>query len=709
MSDMQANSTELLEKKLREFRALAEMNKEIHSTMNIHQLLKILVEKAVVGVNFERCLIYLLEENYLRCVAWIDRIKKEKASIIKKRVGFHMEENAAEVLAVKTGKPLYIENPHQDHRVSAKLLRVSETKEYCIAPLIGRNKVLGVLTGDKPYCKEPILPSDIQTLMLFAGHISLAIENSLLYEEKERFNKVLEKRVQERTSELAEANQELSTKMTELSTLYKMSRLLNQSLHQNAVLDQIVTSVGELGYDACSVRITENDHFRVVVKCGLDEDYDAFADVPVTDSPYSDLLETTNAFAVSDLSGTPVPEPFREYCRLRSIRGCIVMPLVTKGNMIGQIRIYSQIPSILKDTQKDFFSAFGQQAAAALENAMMFEKILEEKNKIENLSQRIEQENIYLKERIKTDFVIGKSSKMKELMDLVHKVAPTSTTVILYGETGTGKELIANAIHEISPRKDCPLIKVNCAAIPEELIESELFGHEKGAFTGAHEKHIGMFELANGGTIFLDEIGDLAMKTQTKLLRVLQEQEIQRIGSKAPIRVDVRVIAATNKDLRKNIEERTFRPDLFYRLNVFPITLPPLRERKEDIEELINVFLSKYASLRHLKMTLSQEAMAILLTYSWPGNVRELKNILERLVIISRDNVITKKDLPKELWQEFNSERPIRPLRTSIREFKREQVFHALSEARGKKSTAAEMLGLPRSNFSRLLKSLDLP
>ena len=702
--------SEFAEKKLREFRALAEMNKEIHSTMSINQLLKILVEKAVVGVNFERCLIYLLEEDYLRCAAWIDRVKREKASIIKKKVGFGMDENAVEVLAVKTGKAIYVEDAPSDKRVSQKLLRVSDTRQYCVAPLVGRSAILGVLTGDKWYSKEPILPEDMETLQLFAGHISLAIENARLYEEKERLSKLLEKKVEERTLELAQANSQLQKKMTELSTLYQMSKLLNKSLEESAILDQISAMVGGLGYDICSIRVIEKGKPRLALVKGLDQEYKGFAEVPLIEieTAFDDMLASGNAYAINDLDSSPVPSSFRKYCRKREIRSCIVVPMVTKGILVGILRIYSKNRSAFKDEQKNFFSAFGQQAGTALENAMMFQKIVAEKNHIQTMSERIEQENIYLKERIRSDFVIGKSAKMAEVMDLVKKVAPTSTTVAVYGETGTGKELIANAIHEMSSRKDGPLIKVNCAAIPDDLIESELFGHEKGAFTSAYGKRIGMFELAQGGTIFLDEIGDLSLRTQTKLLRVLQEQEIQRIGAKAPVRVDIRVIAATNKDLKSRIGEKLFRSDLFYRLNVFPISLPPLRERKEDMEELVHFFLSKYAHIGGKKRSLHPEAMNVFLGYSWPGNIRELENVVERLVIVSRNEVIVKGDLPKEMWREPDFEMPDKPLSEAVLDFKKETVVRALAKAGGKKARAAEILGLPRSNFSRLLKSLEL-
>jgi PAS domain S-box-containing protein len=253
---------------------------------------------------------------------------------------------------------------------------------------------------------------------------------------------------------------------------------------------------------------------------------------------------------------------------------------------------------------------------------------------------RLTAQNIYLQEEIKAvhnfEEIIGTSPKLTAVLDNVRRVAPTDAAVLITGETGTGKELVARAIHFTSKRKDKPLIKVNCAALPSGLVESELFGHEKGAFTGAITKQTGRFELADGGTIFLDEIGDLPADAQAKLLRVLQEREFDRVGGKAPIKVDVRVIAATNRDLLGAVREKKFREDLFYRLNVFPIQLPPLRERTEDIPLLVHFMVTKFATRigKHIE-SVSKQAMERLLAYPWPGNVRELENILERAVILA--------------------------------------------------------------------------
>ena len=253
---------------------------------------------------------------------------------------------------------------------------------------------------------------------------------------------------------------------------------------------------------------------------------------------------------------------------------------------------------------------------------------------------RLQQQNLYLQEEIKKGYnfeeIIGASAPLRAVLGHVKEVAPTDSTVLILGETGTGKELIARAIHSSSKRKERPLIKVNCAALPTGLIESELFGHEKGAFTGARERRIGRFELAHGGTIFLDEVGEVPPEVQVKLLRVLQEQEFERIGSTKTIKVDVRVIAATNRDLLKAVADGSFRQDLYYRLNVFPITLPPLRARAQDIPLFVHYFVSRFAQNIGRKIThVPHETMQRLVAYSWPGNVRELENVIERAVILS--------------------------------------------------------------------------
>lgn len=313
--------------------------------------------------------------------------------------------------------------------------------------------------------------------------------------------------------------------------------------------------------------------------------------------------------------------------------------------------------------------------------------------------------------------IIGQSPAIKRVFKLIEKVAPTESTVLILGESGTGKELVARAIHQKSRRKDGPFIPVNCGAIPEELLESELFGYEKGAFTGATRSKPGRFELANGGTIFLDEIAEMSPKLQVKLLRVLQEKKIERLGSEKAIPVNIRIIAATNRNLEEEVAEGRFREDLYFRLNVIPISLPPLRERKEDLPLLAEHFLKKFCEREEVPLRrLSEEALQILLNYTWPGNVRELKNLMERLVILSEEEIIRKEDLPEHLYGSssfrLNLPEAFPPegidLQETLKEIEKSLIIKALEVAGGVKSRAAKLLGLNRTTLIEKMKRLGL-
>jgi len=301
--------------------------------------------------------------------------------------------------------------------------------------------------------------------------------------------------------------------------------------------------------------------------------------------------------------------------------------------------------------------------------------------------------------------IIGKSKLLQDVVEKIRVVAPTDTSVLVVGESGTGKEKVAHAVHDLSERNHNPIVIVNCAALPHSLIESELFGHEKGSFTGANTMRIGKFEQANGGTIFLDEIGELPLDSQVKLLRVLQEKEIERLGGNKTIKVNVRVVAATNRSLEKEVAEGRFRLDLYYRLNVFPIQLPPLRERKEDIELLAHFFLKKYAaaSKRNIN-SISAKATEQLLNYSWPGNIRELEHLIERSVLLTRTSEIESFDLPKIQEEQTGSSGILK----SMEEMERDHIMNALESSGGKVSGfggAAELLKMqPQTLYSKIKK-----
>jgi len=321
------------------------------------------------------------------------------------------------------------------------------------------------------------------------------------------------------------------------------------------------------------------------------------------------------------------------------------------------------------------------------------QSLREERARLLEENQRLQDE---LKDRFRPSNIIGNSKPMQAIYDLIAQVSKSQTTVLIRGESGTGKELVAHAIHYNSARAGKPFIKVNCAALPETVLESELFGHEKGAFTGAVALRKGRFELAQGGTIFLDEIGDFTPATQIKLLRVLQEREFERVGGTQTIKVDVRVITATNRDLEEMIEQGTFRQDLYYRLNVFPIHLPPLRERKTDILLLADHFVGKYGKLNHKNIRrISTPAIDMLLAYHWPGNVRELENCIERAVLISTDDVIHGHHLPPTLQTaEASGTAFSGTLDATLDNIERELLLDALKSARGNKAKAARQLGI---------------
>src|SRR5580693_8997321 len=320
------------------------------------------------------------------------------------------------------------------------------------------------------------------------------------------------------------------------------------------------------------------------------------------------------------------------------IKAICLIPLVNRGRVLGILATSRTTETPFTPEDVDFFSRASGQIAIAIENALAYREISELKDKLA-------QEKLYLEEEIRTDSgferIIGKSAALKRVLQMVETVAPSDSTVLLLGDTGTGKELIARAIHDRSRRKDRTFVKLNCAAIPTGLLESELFGHEKGAFTGAIAQKVGRLELADQGTLFLDEVGDIPIEIQPKLLRVLQEREFERLGSTHTRKVNVRLVAATNRDLEKMVADREFRSDLFYRLNVFPIRVPSLHERKEDIPMLVSFFAQKFAKqLQKQIESVPSVAMKALTAWEWPGNIRELENFIERAVILTRGKAL---------------------------------------------------------------------
>jgi Nif-specific regulatory protein len=392
-------------------------------------------------------------------------------------------------------------------------------------------------------------------------------------------------------------------------------------------------------------------------------------------------------------------------------RSVVAVPLRTKDRIIGALEAINKINGVFTIEDVRLLEAFANQLALALENARLIQEL-------RAAQERLSEENRYLREAMaqtmQFNTIVGESPKMQEVYRLVELVLNTTATVLLTGESGTGKELIARVIHYQGPRAKGPFIAVNCAAIPETLLEAELFGYERGAFTGATQRKPGRFELAAGGTLFLDEIADMSPVLQAKLLRVVQEKEFERVGGTETLKTDARLVAATNRDLEQLVAEGTFRRDLYYRLNVYPIALPPLREKPEDLSPLVMHFLKRYSQEFHKEvMGITKEAMGLLERYTWPGNVRELENVIERAVILCQGTMVTAQELPslrEHLRTPALSGDAFRlpPGGIVLAELEKEFIRQALEQTHQNKSHAAKLLGLSRTQLRTRMRHYGL-
>jgi formate hydrogenlyase transcriptional activator len=430
------------------------------------------------------------------------------------------------------------------------------------------------------------------------------------------------------------------------------------------------------------------------------------------------VLNTGQPSTLSLRSGDPPnPEADVNLYKDEGLQSSCWLPLISHDRGLGVLGLARLKATPFSQDDVHFLVQVASQVAIAVENALAY-------GQISDLTDKLAQEKLYLEGEIRTEAnfeeIVGTSPALQRVLKLVETVAPTNSTVLIYGETGTGKELIARAIHNLSPRSPKTFVRLNCAALPSGLLESELFGHEKGAFTGAVAQRMGRLELADHGTLFLDEVGEIPLELQPKLLRVLQEREFERLGGTRTIRTDVRLIAATNRDLAAMVQEQKFRPDLFFRLNVFPVELPPLRERPEDIPLLVRHFAEEFSRRMSRPVdTISSETMNALCQYRWPGNIRELQNVIERSVILSSGlslNVpvaeLHSRTMPAPASYAAKARSTRRtPVRSILAEVDRNQVVHALQEAGGRvggRDGAAARLGLKRTTFITRMKKLGI-
>lgn len=499
---------------------------------------------------------------------------------------------------------------------------------------------------------------------------------------------------------------ETKVKTLELKVLYEICRIIGQALKLDQALESILAILSDslsMSRATITLKDEETDHLVIRASHGMSAAEKKRGVYHLNEGVTGLIFRTAQPFVIPDISKEPL---FLNKTRSRVIHkeriSYLGVPIVLYGSCLGVLSVDQLFEAEVSFEEDIRFLSIVATLVAQFINLNRQVRIREEELRRENISLRAK-----ISEGPPRSFMVGKSPSMVRVQEQIRKVSPSKASVLLLGESGTGKTLVARIIHELSARAGGPFVKINCASLPENLLESELFGYEKGAFTGAARAKAGRFEEADGGTIFLDEIGELSLSLQAKLLRFLQDREFERLGSVKTRRVEVRVVAATNRDLSKAVAEGTFREDLFYRLNVFPVQVPPLRERKEDISYLVNHFLERTCREYGRKLRIAPDALELFTDYDWPGNVREMENLIERLVIMVDGPVIRSGDLPAS----FHLADPVPDESESLsrlEEMERREVVAALERNAWIQSHAARDLGLTMRQIGYRIKKFGL-
>ena len=597
-------------------------------------------------------------------------------------------------------QPLFWDDIATETRFQAVMepLRSGGIKSCCVLPMTSAQRRLGALSFGS---RRPAACSggDVEFLKRVAEQVAVAVGSALNLEQARAYQEQLTHE-RDQAQLLLDVNNVLVSSRDIRDLFPAISSTLKRVVQQDyASLALHETQSGQLRLHALVF-----PEGRGVVHPEM-----VF---PVEGWPGKQALIAGEPLLVERLDLERFPSEITRRMLAEGVQCACWLPLTTRNGVLGTLSVGSLQPAAFTDEHVQLLAQVARQIAIALENALAFREIAELKDKLAA-------EKLYLQDEIRTHFnfdeIVGESDALKKVLHQVETVAATNATVLVLGETGTGKELVARAIHNLSTRSERTFVKLNCAAIPTGLLESELFGHEKGAFTGAISRKVGRVELAHQGTLFLDEVGDIPLELQPKLLRVLQEKEFERLGSNQTQRVDVRLVAATNRSLATMVEEGTFRRDLFYRLNVFPILVPPLRERREDIPLLVRYFAQKLARNLDRKIeTIPTEAMQALSRWSWPGNIRELENLVERAVIISNGPVLqvplAELQVPEPAESAASPESSAASAGT-LEDSEREHILRVLRETKGVIAGphgAAARLGLKRTTLHFKMKKLGI-
>ena len=589
-------------------------------------------------------------------------------------------------------QPLLVSDVEKETRFPrvTEVMRQQGVKSYCVVPLTTAQRRLGAL-GFGSLQETTYDGSDLEFLQQVAKQVAVAVDNAL------------------NSQSVQSHQQDLARERDRLRLLLEVNNAVVSRLDLRDVFAATTASLRRvIPHVLASLYLYDSDK-EVVSRHALDSPsgkgllQEGFVG-PIDSTPAGPAIRTGKPALFDEDDLKRLQSDVGRLLLAEGVKSGCCVPLKSHNRLLGTINIASLRPGAFSQDDVDLLSQVANQIAIAVENALAYRQI-------EELKDKLNKEKLYLEDEIRTEYnfeeIIGESAALKRILKQVETVAPTDSTVLIQGETGTGKELIARAIHSLSKRRERTFVRINCAAIPTGLLESELFGHERGAFTGAIAQKVGRFELAHGGTLFLDEVGDVPLELQSKLLRVLQEQEFERLGSNRTIRVDVRLVAATNRDLAQMVTDKQFRSDLYYRFNVFPITAPSLRARPEDIPLLVRYFAQKYARLMSKRIeTIPAGAMTALAKYHWPGNIRELENLIERSVILSQgpDLHVPLGELKAPTAAALNGA-------ATLEAAEREHIQRVLRETKwviGGPSGAATRLGMKRTTLQSKIRKLGI-
>jgi formate hydrogenlyase transcriptional activator len=671
------------------YRALLQVSESIASHRDLPELFRSLAGLLHRLVTFD--FICLTLPDPVRNLVRLHILESSLPSRFEPGFAIPMDENVRQ-LVWENQQPLVISNLAHDSRFPTiePLLREGGVQSLCVLPLTTAQRRVGAM-GLGSVAPSAYDAADLEFLQQVAAQVAVAVDNALNSQNAQTYQQELA-RERDRLQLLLEVNNALVSTLDLRQLLSAISACLRRVMnHDYAGLALFDPSTQQLKLQALDFPQSKGLLQEEMV-------------VPLEGTPPGEVFLTRQPTLVSSADAKRFPAIISQRFRAEGLESGCVVPLITANQTLGTLSLATLRPGAFTQEDLDLLMRVASQVAIAIENALAYREIAELKNKLTD-------EKLYLEEEIRTEYtfeeIIGESAALKRVLAQAETVAATDSSVLIFGETGTGKEVIARAIHDVSLRRERTFVKVNCAAIPTGLLESELFGHERGAFTGAIAQKLGRFELAHHGTLFLDEIGDIPLELQPKLLRVLQEKEFERLGGTRTLHVDVRVVAATNRDLTQMVEDRLFRSDLYYRLNVFPIMVPPLRERAEDIPLLVRYFAQKHARRMDRRIeTIPAEEMEVLMRYHWPGNVRELQNLIERAVILSRGSTL---HLP--LPKDRHSGNAPSASSATLEATERKHILHVLHETNwviaGPQGAAAR-LGLKRTTLQSRMAKLGI-